>query len=491
MGLSIDRSVFTDEEYVQADGRLRENLEALKLLLQRPGFGIGEPSLGAELEMCIIDENALALPLNREILAESMDPHLQLELDRFNLEYNLSPVQAEGNPFQRMESELDTALKKLDRIAGDHGGRIIAIGILPTLTMQHLQASSMTDLPRYHALSNGIKRIRNEEFRIRIDGDDPLDEICEQIALEGANTSLQVHLRVDPDDFAATYNAAQLVTPLALAVGANSPLFLGHRLWQETRIALFKQAVDTRGATNREWRRAARVPFGHGWARQGAYELFAESCRIYPILIPLCSGEDPLEVVNNGGIPELAELRLQQGTIWNWNRAVYDSADGGHVRIEFRALPSGPTPVDMMANAAFIIGLSIGLRDRIDELISAMPFRYAEYNFYRAAQAGLDAEILWPALDTTSPVAVSVAEKCMEMLPVADAGLSELQVDKAERDRLLGIIQERLVTNRTAAQWQRNKLQEHLHLGSSEALVAVTEEYLKNAQSRLPVAQWQ
>lgn len=491
MGISIDRSTFTDEEYVLAGTRLRDNLHALTRLLDRPGFGIGEPTIGAEVELCIVDRDAQALPLNREILAESMDPQLQLELDRFNLEFNLSPVATAGTPFGNMQAELDPALTALDSLAATHGGRMIAIGILPTLTMQQLQESAMTDLPRYHALSDAIKRMRKAAFHIRIDGEDPLDEACDQMTLEGANTSLQVHLRVDPDEFPETYNAAQLVTPLALAIGANSPFFLGHRLWHETRIALFKQAVDTRGVTDHEWRRIARVPFGHGWVRRSAYELFAESCLMYPILIPLCSDEDPLEVVRGGGIPGLAELRLQQGTIWNWNRPVYDSADGGHLRIEFRALPAGPTPVDMMANAAFIVGLTVGLRDRINEWLPALPFRYAEYNFYRAAQHGLDAKILWPELDTTSPVAVPVTELCRDLLPIADAGLGELQVEEAERDYLLGIIRDRLQSRITPAVWQRTTLQKYAKKTRSEAMAAVTEDYMRNAKTGRPVTEWQ
>ena len=83
--------------------------------------------------------------------------------------------------------------------------------------------------------------------------------------------------------------------------------------------------------------------------------------------------------------PTLAELRLHQGTVWLWNRPVYDNLGGGHLRIEMRALPAGPTAVDMVANAAFLIGLAEGLRPHINELLPGLPFPRAEYNFYRAA----------------------------------------------------------------------------------------------------------
>jgi hypothetical protein len=489
MGLSIERSDFSEEEYDHAESRLRENLAALKRLLDKPGFGIGAPSLGAELEMCIVGPDSEALPVNKEIMAASSDPNLQLELDRFNLEYNLSPVMAAGQPFAAMERELTAALKELAVLAHPFDGRIVPIGILPTLQMDQLQLGWMTDLPRYHALNAGIKRMRQESFHIRIDGEEPLEAEFDACAVEGANTSFQVHLRVDPDRFAACYNAAQLTTPLVLAVAANSPFLLGHSLWDETRIALFKQAVDTRRHKH-AWRRMARVPFGHGWVRTGAYELFAESCHLYPILMPVCDDADNVSIVEGGGIPPLSELRLQQGTIWNWNRPVYDPADGGNLRIEFRSLPSGPTPVDMMANAAFHVGLTIGMSHRVDALLPAFPFRYADYNFYRSAQSSLDAELLWPTLKETSPREIGASDLCRVMLPVADEGLAEIGVDEFERDRLLGIIRDRLDTGITPARWQRETLHDMGDIPRDIAMRHLVEAYLDRINDYRPVTEW-
>lgn len=490
MGLTIDRSDFTDDEYVRAGERLRENLHALETLLRRPGFGQGDASLGAELEMSMVDANAQALPLNRQVLAESLDPNLQLELDRFNLEYNLSPVAAAGRPFSAMQQELEGALTRLAEIAANHGGRIIPVGILPTLQLEQLQKGWMTNLERYHALQAGIQRIRKEDFRIRIDGDEPLDVKCDSVTMEGANTSFQVHVRLNPQDFAACYNAAQLVTPLGLAVAANSPFLLGHSLWDETRIALFKQAVDTRGANSHEWRRAARVPFGHGWVRHGAYELFAESCYLYPIIIPICGDEDISGITAAGGTPELLELRLQQGTIWNWNRPVYDAAAGGHLRIELRALPSGPTPVDLMAGAAFLVGLTVGMSHSVDALLPAFPFRYAEYNFYRAAQRSLNAELLWPKLEAPSPTTRTARDLCLEFLPLADEGLDELGVDEAERRKLLGVIRDRLKSGTTGAAWQRRTLERMGETPRPAALAELVEAYLAQCATGKPVSEW-
>ncbi len=490
MGIAIGRSSFTDAEYEHAAQRLRGNLRALERLLKRPGFGRGEASLGAELEMSVIDESAQALPVNEAILDRSGDPNLQLELDRFNLEYNLSPVMARGRPFAAIRAEMTAALQSLRALAAEQGGRIVTTGILPTLRADQVSRRALTDLPRFHALANGIARLRDTDIRLRIDGREPLAITCDSVAVEGANTSFQIHLRVEPERFADLYNAAQLATPLALATGANSPILLGHELWDETRVALFKQSVDTRGADNHEWRRAARVPFGHGWVRHGAYELFAEACHLYPILIPLCSDEQPEDVVDGGGVPELLELRLQQGTIWRWNRAVYDPAGGGHLRIELRALPAGPTPLDMMANAAFLVGLTIGLAEDINRLLPAFPARYAEYNFYRAAQRGLDAELLWPDTGGPSPRALGAVALCRELLPLAERGLGQLGVDAEESTVLLGLIRDRIDARRTPARWQRDMLHALDRGDRAAALEELVECYVALADTGRPVSEW-
>ena len=75
------------------------------------------------------------------------------------------------------------------------------IGILPTLRKDHLTPELMTDAPRYRALSRGLRRMRHDPFDIQISGADPLHIVSNDIGLEGANTSFQVHLRVSPRDF--------------------------------------------------------------------------------------------------------------------------------------------------------------------------------------------------------------------------------------------------------------------------------------------------
>lgn len=488
MGLAITTDSFAESDYRRFKERLHVSLRALRQIFERPGFGEFEPSLGAELELSIVDESGSALPINRRVLAQSLDPQLQLELDRFNLEYNLNPVAARGSPFQALKLEMESALSHLGAIAAEHGGRIVTIGILPTLQEHEVASPAMTDLPRYRALSAGLRRLRQEPFQIRINGTDALALDLDDVTLEGAATSLQIHLLVEPRGFANLYNASQLATPIAVAVSANSPTFLGRRLWDETRIALFKQSVDGRPQADADWRAPARVSFGHGWVREGAYELFAESVALFPPLLPVLGDQDPLECLHSGVLPSLEELRLHQGTVWRWNRAVYDPAAGGHLRIEMRALPSGPTPIDMVANAAFLVGLSQGLAAEMQDFLPAMPFEYAHWNFYRCAQQGLDAGVLWPSRDFSSLEERPVRELARELIPHAARGLEALGVDRSEAESLLGIIGERVDSGTTPANWQRRFLDSQSD--SRQATVRLLEAYMRQSEQALPVHEW-
>jgi gamma-glutamyl:cysteine ligase YbdK (ATP-grasp superfamily) len=488
VGLEIDRDQFEEAEFTRFSERLEQSLVALGELLERPGFGVGPRSLGAELELFLVDGAGRPLPANREVLAETLDPRMTVELDRFNLECNLRHAPLAGRPFGSLGREMEGALAELRRAATAHAGRLAVIGVLPTLRVEDLQSSAMTDSPRYRALSAAVQRLRRSRFSIRIDGAEPLAVECDDVTFEGANTSLQLHLRVDPGDFVSTYNAVQMATGPVLAAAGNSPTFLGHRLWEETRVALFKQAVDERGSGRR---RESRVAFGRGWARGGAPELFAENVRRHPPLLPVLGPEDPLAQVRAGGVPRLDEVRLHQGTVWHWNRAIYDPADGGHLRLEMRALPAGPSIVDMQANAAFLIGLALGLAPDAGGWLAGFPFERAEVNFYRAARSGLQAELAWPPAPGEAPEPIRARELVLRLLPLARRGLEAGGVETAESEPLLELVAERVRSGRTGAAWQRETLEAlEKKLGRTEALAAMLEHYLKNAESREPVHRW-
>jgi hypothetical protein len=492
MGLDVPRESFDRADFERFAAKLQSNLRALEELLSRPGFGEGPASIGAELELNLVDDHGSPALVNTDVLASVPDDRLTLEINRFNLEINARPSPLAGRPFSAMHAELAHALGAARRGARSVGARVAAIGILPTLERRHLGASALTDAKRYRALAAGLMRIRGEAFDIRIDGEDELEVRSHEVTFEGANTSLQVHLRVTPDAFARTYNAAQAATAVVLAAAGNSPFFLGHRLWHETRVALFKQAVDDRGdAREGDWR-PARVSFGHGWVRQGARELFEEGVKLHEPVLPVLDAEDPLQVVRAGGIPALSELRLHHGTIWRWNRAVYDPDGGGHLRIEMRALPAGPSVRDTVANAAFLVGLTLGLAPRMDEATAAFTFGHARRNFYEAARHGLGAELLWPEAVAPSPRGAGAAELAARLLPLARQGLVAGGVDAAEADAWLALIERRVASGVTGAVWQRRAF-ERARAGSDarDALRSMLEGYLAQSEADVPVHEWQ
>ena len=502
MGTEITREKFSERDYLRFAERLEHCLSDLGQLLSRPGFGAGPVTIGAELELFLVDGVARPLPLNQAVRALAADPRVAVELNRFDLELNCSPAPLAGRPFTALADELGVLLGRVGAAARAHHGRIALIGVLPTLSQAHLSADAVTSTARYRALDRGLRRLRQGPLQIKISGAEPLELTCEDIAFEGANCSFQVHLRVAPGDFTRVYNAVQLATAPALAVAGNSPTFLGHRLWEETRVALFKQSVEDRDSRGPK-RRPPRTTLGTGWLRDGALELFTESVRLHQPLLPFVSAPeaadpeaadpeaaDPEAAFQVGDPPRLDELRLHQGTVWRWNRAIYDPAADGHLRIEMRALPAGPTVTDMLANAAFLIGLTLWLAEQDQRWTYGLPFERADHGFYRAAQYGLAAELTWPSGPhqvRTVPAAVLVPE----LLPAARHGLVRAGVAEAEADRLLGVIGARVATGQTGAAWQRAVLAAAEPGRSREqALTVMLDRYLACAATGQPVHTW-
>ena len=272
---------------------------------------------------------------------------------------------------------------------------------------------------------------------------------------EAANTSMQLHLQVTPATFANYWNASQAIAGVQVAVGANSPFLFGRRLWDETRVALFEQATDTRLDEHKNQAVRPRVWFGERWITS-IFDLFEENVRYFPALLPICDEEDPAAVVAAGGVPRLGELRLHNGTVYRWNRPVYDV--GGeygrpHLRVENRVLPAGPTVVDMLANAAFYFGLSRAFAEADRPVWSQLPYTAAEQNFYLGCRGGLSANLYWPG-DGEVRVTDLVLNR---LLPAAYEGLDRFGVDPAIRDRLLGIIERRCALGRNGRSGSRNR----------------------------------
>ena len=177
--------------------------------------------------------------------------------------------------------------------------------------------------------------------------------------------------------------------------------------------------------------------------------------------------------------------------MWRWNRPVYDPALGGHLRIELRALPAGPTVVDMLANAAFLIGLSRWVASEDERWTWRLSFERAEDGFYRAAEHGLAAELTWPFGQEGRLRTLSAAVLVPELLPAAREGLIGAGVAAPEADFLLGVIAARVRSGQTGAVWQRQMLAAlEPRLGRERALAVMLERYLEHATTDQPVHSW-
>ncbi|CAN5791283.1 hypothetical protein BH23ACT10_BH23ACT10_30810 [soil metagenome] len=489
MATTVEREEYDEHEYEQMREKLDQCVMALDVLLQQPGFGVGPQTLGAEVEYFLVDDDGHPLARNQEIHGDVTDERLTKEVIRYNVESNLTPVPLAGGPFDAMRREMDEIAGLVDEAATEHGGRTISIGTLPTLRSEDLGLAAVTDEPRYTALDTQLRRMRTQPHQIDIAGDDHLLAQANDVSLEGANTSFQLHVRVDPSRFVDVYNAAQIATAPVLAVSGNSPFFLGHRLWEETRIALFQQSVDFRDE-HLERTLPPRVAFGRRWLESSAIEVFAEAVRTHDPILPILADEDPRTAVHVGKVPGLDELRMHLGAIWTWNRAIYDPNAGGHLRVELRALPAGPTAIDMVANGAFILGLTLAISDDAAAWTSMLSFDQARENFYRAAEHGLEAQLLSPFGDDGME-RVSARGLALRLLAPAREALLSRDVESADIDGLFALLEERIRSGQTGAQWQRAAAAAlEPRLGWDRALATTTRRYIDAMASGEPVHTW-
>ena len=425
--------------------------------------------------------------LNAQALEAIADPDFQTELGRFNLEINVPPRLLEPSAFGELE-EAGAARPQPRRGAGPHGGRAHDADRDPAdVGEQHLTRDSFSDNPRYELLNEQIFAARGEDLEISIGGVERLATFADTIAPEAACTSVQLHQQVEPEAFASFWNAAQAIAGPQVAVAANSPFFFGKELWRETRIALFEQATDTRPDELKAQGVRPRVWFGERWITS-IFDLFEENVRYFPALLPVTEAEDPQETLDRGDTPSLAELALHNGTVYRWNRPIYDVVhERPHLRVENRLLPSGPTVVDICANAAFYYGLVRTLVAEEQPLWSRMSFSAAEENFHAAARDGIEARVYWPGVGEV-PVGELVLRR---LLPAADEGLAAAGIEAADRERLLGIVERRCVTMQNGAAWQAaafHKLYEGLE--RREALRRMTVLYREHMHANEPVHTW-
>jgi hypothetical protein len=489
MGEDVAATVFSREDRQRYRLKVKRCLDVFARMLAEARFDAAPGSFGLEIELNLTDEAGDPAMLNARVLEAIADADFQTELAQFNVEINVPPRSLSGDVLHALERDVRTSLNHGEEKARNVGAHMVMVGILPTVTDHHLNAESFSANPRYQLLNEQIFAARGEDLDIAIAGVERLATFADTMAPEAACTSVQLHLQVDPAVFGTHWNAAQAIAGVQLALGANSPFFFAKELWRETRIPLFEQATDTRSEELRAQGVRPRVWFGERWITS-IFDLFEENVRYFPALLPVCEEEDPVEMLERGDIPGLPELRLHNGTIYRWNRPIYDVVRGRpHLRVENRVLPAGPTVVDILANAAFYYGLLRTLVDQDRPIWSQMSFSTAEENFHAGAREGIDANVYWPGVGEV-PVTELVLRR---LLPMAHEGLEHWGVAAGDRERLLGIVEQRCLTGQNGAAWQSatfHSLYENDKLDRQDALRQMTVRYRELMHSNEPVHSW-
>ena len=467
---------------------LLKDLQALEKMLENGLIESGVRRFGCEQEMFLVNRAWRPAPVAMEVLERLDGEAFTTELARFNLEMNVEPMVLGGACLSTLQESIEELLDMAREAASEEGADVVLAGILPTLGKSDLTLDNISPMPRYYALNESLTRMRGRAYRLQIQGRDELQIEHDSVMLEACNCSCQVHLQVDSTEFVPMYNAAQAMTGPVLAAAVNSPVLFGKRLWAETRIALFRQSIDTRSTSVHLREFSTRVRFGDRWVKESVAELFQEDIAQFRVLLAQETVEDPFEQLAAGDIPRLQALQLHNGTVYRWNRPCYGISEGKpHLRIECRVLPSGPTVLDEVANAAFWIGLVLGTKHEYGDITERLSFDDAKYNFLTASRQGLDAGFRW--VDGQS---VTAPELILEtLLPLARAGL-EAYVDRSEIDKYLGVIHDRVQSRGTGSDWMMRSLSEMEDRGSrSERMTALTAAIANRQSERKPCHEWE
>jgi len=466
--------------------QLIKDIKALDLMIQKGLIEKAPIRIGAEQEFCIVDDQFMPNGVALEVLKELNDDHFTTEIGNYNLEINLDPVELKGDCFSSLHNSLNELLNKAKQVTKKKKSKIVLTGILPTLTLNHMTIDNMTPIQRYYVLNEAMVESRKQEFDIKIKGVDELNFLHDSVMLEGCNTSFQMHLQINPDEFIEMYNWAQAISGPILAACTNSPVLFGKELWSETRISLFTQSVDTRANSFLLNEKQARVSFGSKWEEGSVSNIFKKNVSRFRSLVTSEYIKDSVEMLENGEIPKLMALNLHNGTVYRWNRVCYGvGKEKPHLRIENRYIPSGPSVVDEIANMVFWVGVMVGKSKKYKNIHKMMDFRDVKSNFFNAARYGMTTQFYWDGELISSHNLI-----LNELLPMAFSGLLKAGVSELEAQHYLGIIENRVKSN-NGSQWMiksyRNLLKSNKPFEASQILTANI--YKKQIKDE-PVSRW-
>jgi hypothetical protein len=456
MGTPLLKHSFDETDFKSFRSALTSETALLKKWVKQKQLSAQSKESGLELEGWLLNKDFLPNHSNLKFIESLNDPHWVPEVTDSSLELNSDHYVLQGHVLSAHHDNLAHFVHACEKKALQNNKHVIYIGGLPVNKISYFTPNELTNAHRYYALDARLNTLRQgKPIRLDINGTkESLSLLHQSVAIAGAISAFQIHIRVSLEESARCYNAAQIISAPMIALGCNSPILMGSQLWHENRIPLLEQVFQF----NRTGRQSinSRVFFGRKYVKESILELFTENLSFESLLPQLF--DTPKET--------LAHLKLHNGTIYRWNRPVVDFDGDGcpHFRIEHRVLPAGNSIVDMCANLAFFIGLIQALSTQKTPLEHQLAFKNAKNNFYEAARCGLLAQLIWT--DNKKISAIDLILKTL--LPVAYEGLNQLDVNKDEANFYLAIIEARVRTGKTGSSWQKQFLEKNngdlLHL---------------------------
>jgi len=487
MGEAKIKILSSEHDRVEFVEHLLNDLKSFEYMLANNMFESGISRIGVEQEFCLVNNEYSPSKNALKILKLLNDKSFTTELALYNLELNAEPLKFENSCFRKLENTLIEKMEKARNAAQTLGDKIVITGILPTISYNEINQEYMTPFKRYKILGEIIKNARGSDFELHLMGVDELNMKHDCIMLEACNTSFQIHLQIEPDDFVDQYNWASAIAGPVLSAVTNSPMLLGNELWYETRIALFQQSIDLRKTTRMPRKRQPRVSFGNNWVKKSVADIFKDDISRYTLLITSDFEEYSWETLKKGEIPDLTALRLHNGTVYKWNRPCFGTTNGKpHLRIENRYIPSGPTIKDEVANAVFWIGLMTAMPDKYRNIWEVMNFKEAKSNFLKAARFGLETD--FEIFGSITPARRLITDN---LIPMAADGLRKKGIDEKDIYEYLGIIEERVEKNKTGSKWiiqnYRNLKKE---ISKDEALKLLAMKMTEMQKKNVPISRW-
>lgn len=422
---------------------------------------------GTEIEFLMLDKEYKLSPNNISFVEQLNEPLVDLEAGSSQLEMNSPALTISDNFLSTLHRNSMSVWEKCCSLARQQNYHLVLIGSMPQTSKNHSKWSYITPHDDYYLMNDRTLQLCKDQ-RLVIDIAGPKDHLHlkpESLAIEGLICSFQLHLAVKQTEAAAYYNTIQNLSAPLVALASNAPYFYGKHTWSESRIAVFEQLYHFPLPTK------DTVFFEPHCLKDSLFELFQKNTQNYPYLVP---------IIDNEFKNHMSHVRRQNSSIFRWNRPIIDfnQKDEPYLRIEHRSLSSGPTIVDMIANAAFFYGI-VYYFVKHHRFSAAAANQQALHNFYHAAQHGLQAQINW------NGKSINVCEVLKELVPLASKGLEQLGINQVDRISYLDIISKRLANKQNGSNWQQAYIQKY-----GKNFSNMLADYLKNQYKELPVSDW-